>query len=99
MKKCPHVWLRTALTFLCKSLVQLLSHIHLFATAWTAAQWASPSFTTSWSLLKFMSIELVMLSNQLTLYLYCILSYARVLCRISDVQLCATYGLQPASLL
>ena len=71
-------------------LVQSLSHIHLFATSWTAAHWASPSLTISWSLLKFMSIELVTLSNQLILYLHCILSYACMLSRFSDVQLCAT---------
>ena len=35
------------------------------ATPWTAARQASLSFTISWSLLKFMSIELVMASNHL----------------------------------
>ena len=43
--------------------VQLLSLVQLFATPWTAAPWASLSFTISWSLLKFMSTESVMLSN------------------------------------
>ena len=33
--------------------VQLLSHVHLFATPWTAAHWTSLSFTVSWSLLTF----------------------------------------------
>ena len=33
------------------------------AAPWTAAHWASLSFTISWSLLKLMSLELVMLSN------------------------------------
>ena len=47
--------------------VQLLSHIQLFATPWTAAPQASLSITNSWSLLKLMSIELVMTSNHLTL--------------------------------
>ena len=42
------------------SLVQLLSHAQLFATTWTAAGQASLSITNSWSLLKLMSIELVM---------------------------------------
>ena len=37
------------------------------ATPWTAAHQASLSFTISWSLLKFMSIESVMLSNHLIL--------------------------------
>ena len=36
---------------------------------WMAAHQASLSFTISWSLLKFMSIELVMLSNYLILCL------------------------------
>ena len=42
------------------AVVQLLSHIQLFATPWTAAHQASLSFTIFWSLLKLMSIELVM---------------------------------------
>ena len=46
---------------------QLLSHVQLFATPWTAACQASPSITNSRSLLKLMSIELVMPSNHLIL--------------------------------
>ena len=38
-----------------------------FATPWTAARQASLSITNSWSLLKPMSIKLVMPSNRLTL--------------------------------
>ena len=49
------------------SSVQLLSHVQLFVTTWTATQQVSLSITNSWSLLKFMSIELVMLSNHLIL--------------------------------
>ena len=45
----------------------LLSHIQLFATPWTAAHQASQSITSSRSLLKFMSIKLVMPSNHLIL--------------------------------
>ena len=45
--------------------VQLLSHVLLFATPRTAACQAFLSFTISWSLLRFMSMELVMLSNHL----------------------------------
>ena len=45
--------------------VQSLSHVQLLATPWTAACQASQSFTVSQSLLKFMSIELVMLFNHL----------------------------------
>ena len=47
--------------------VQLLSHVQLFVTPWTAAHWGSLSITNSWSLLKLMSIESVMPSNHLTL--------------------------------
>ena len=43
--------------------VQLLSCFWLFVTLWTVAPQASLSFTISWSLLKLMSIESVMLSN------------------------------------
>ena len=48
------------------SSVQLLSHVRLFATPWTAAHQVSLSITNSWSLLKLMSIELVMPSNHLS---------------------------------
>ena len=43
--------------------VQLLSHVQLFVTPWTAALQASLSITNSWGLLKLMSIESVMPSN------------------------------------
>ena len=46
---------------------QSRSPIQLFATPWTAAHQASLSFTVSQSLLKFMSIESVMLSKHLIL--------------------------------
>ena len=49
------------------SLVQSLSHVRLFATPWTGALQASQSITNSRSLLKLMSIELVMPSNHLIL--------------------------------
>ena len=48
-------------------IVQLPSHVRLFATLWTAALQASLSFTISWILLKLMSIESVMPSNHLIL--------------------------------
>ena len=47
--------------------VQLLSHVRLFATPWTAAHQASLSFTVSQSLLKLMSFESVMPFNHLVL--------------------------------
>ena len=46
---------------------QLLSHVRLFATPWTAACQASLSFTVSWSLLKLLSIESVMPSSHFVL--------------------------------
>ena len=49
------------------SSVQLLTHVWLFATPWTAKCQASLSITNSWSLLKLMSVESVMLSNHLIL--------------------------------
>ena len=52
------------------SSVQLLSRfssVQLFLTPWTLARQASLSFTKSQSVLKFMSIELLMLSNHLIL--------------------------------
>ena len=48
------------------SSVESLSHV-LFATPWTAACQASMSITNSWSVLKLVSIKLVMPSNHLIL--------------------------------
>ena len=47
--------------------VQSLSHVQLFATPWTAARQTSLSITSSWRLLKLMSIKSVMQSNHLIL--------------------------------
>ena len=49
--------------------IQLLSHVQLFATPWTAACQASLSITNSRSLLKLVSIEVVIPSNHLILCL------------------------------
>ena len=46
----------------------LFNHVWLFATPWTAVRQASLSFIISQSLLKLMSIESVMLSKLLILY-------------------------------
>ena len=51
----------------CVCVCQLLSHVWLFATPWTAAHQASLSITNSQSLYKLMSIESVMPSNHLIL--------------------------------
>ena len=45
-----------------------VSYVWLFATPWTAAHQTSLSFTISLSLLKLMSIELMMPSNHLILF-------------------------------
>ena len=47
------------------AVAQLLSHVQLFVTLWIAAHQASLFFTISQSLLKRMSIESVMPSNQI----------------------------------
>ena len=47
--------------------VQSLGHFQLLATLWTTACQVSLSFTISWSLLKLITIESVMLSNHLIL--------------------------------
>ena len=71
--------------------VQLLSRVQLFVTPWAVARQAPPSPTVSWSLLKFRSIESVMLSNHLILYhpllkLSSIFSSIRVFSRASSHQ-------------
>ena len=48
-------------------LVQLLSYVQLYVTQWTLAHQSSLSFNNYQSLLKFMYIGLVMLSNHLIL--------------------------------
>ena len=58
-KHCSGHWLTVV--------AQLLSCVRLFATPWTAARQASMSFTLSQSLLRFLSIKLVMPSNHLVL--------------------------------
>ena len=45
--------------------VQLLSHVWIFVNPWTAARQTSLSFTMSRSMLKLMSIDLIMPSNHL----------------------------------
>ena len=58
----------TQLFYIQFSSVQLLSHVQLFATPWTAACQASLSITNSWSLPRLMSIESVMPSNHFILW-------------------------------
>ena len=51
----------------------MLSCVRLFVTPWTAARQISLSITNSWSLLRLMSIESVMPSNHLILFLLLLL--------------------------
>ena len=55
------------LSFIFVVVIQSLSHVQLLVAPWTTAGQVSLSFTVSWSLLKLMSIELVMPSNHLIL--------------------------------
>ena len=50
------------------TIVQSLNHVQLFVTSWIVACQAPLSSTLSQSLLKYMSIEPVMLSNHLILF-------------------------------
>ena len=59
------VWVIYNFWLCCRWWWSSLSYIQLFATPWTAACQVSLSFTISQSLLRFMSIESVMLSNHL----------------------------------
>ena len=55
-------------------IVQSLNHVWLFVTPRTTSLQAPLSFTISWSLLRCMSIESVMVSNHLILYCPLLLS-------------------------
>ena len=58
-------------------------------TPWTAACQAPLSYTISWSLLKFMSIELVMLSNHLILrHTFLLLPSVFLSIRVNSNELC-----------
>ena len=57
----------SSLSFSAAVVTQSLSRVWLFATLWTVAHHAFLPFAISWSLLKLMSIELVMPSNHLIL--------------------------------
>ena len=60
-----HIWLFTLVKLLV--VAQSWNCVQLFATPWTVAHQDPLSSTISWSLLQFMSIELMMLSNHLIL--------------------------------
>ena len=63
---------RLVIAFLPRS-IQPLSFVRLFMTPWTAACQASPSITSSRSLLKLMTTESVMPSNHVILYCHLLL--------------------------
>jgi len=71
--------------------VQSLGCVRLFVTLWSASRQASLSFTISWSLLKLMSIELVMPPNHLILCIYVVPVFIRKACtRATSLQSCPT---------
>ena len=61
------IWDYLIFNFTTSFAVQVLSHVWLFVTPWTAACQASLSFTIFWSLLKFTSIESIMPYNHFIL--------------------------------
>ena len=64
---CHKIWNQWYIDFSGFVVVQLLSHVQLFATPWTGALQTPLCFTISQSLLKFKSIESVRPSNHLIL--------------------------------
>ena len=64
-QRVRHDWVTEHSSVQFSSVVQLLSHIRLSATPWTAARQASLSITNSQSLPKLLSIESVIPSNHL----------------------------------
>ena len=67
MCACSHKYILMSVCKYIFVVVQLLSRVWLFVSPCIAAHQAPLSFTISWGLLKFMPIELVMLSNHLIL--------------------------------
>ena len=65
---CSPLCLTTSQTIYYFVLIQFLDCVRLFVPPWTIAPKASLSFTNSQSLLKLMSIDLVMPSNHLILH-------------------------------
>ena len=74
-----------------------LSHVWLFVTPWTAAHQAPLSLTVSWSLLKLMSIELMMPSNQLIFC--CLLRLPSIFSQHQDLFQCVSFSHQVAKVL
>ena len=72
-------------------LLSRFSHVRLFVIPWTAACQASLSITNSRSLLKLMSIELVMPSNHLVLC-HPLLLLPSVFPSIRDLSMSQSFG-------
>ena len=66
IQECLKIWYTSSQSI--SQSVQLLSHVRLFVTPWTAAHQAFLSITNFWSLVKLMFIELVMPSSHLILF-------------------------------
>ena len=99
--KATKIWSKSVLrkTDSLVAVVQLLSCVQLFATPWTAAHQFSLSFSISPSLLKLMSIELVMPSNHPILChpllpLPSIFPSIRVFSSQDSLESCSTFSLE-----
>ena len=68
IRVCVYICIPFHILFPYLLLLLLLNCVQIFVTPWTAASQAPLSFTIPWSLLKFMSLESVMLSNHLILF-------------------------------
>ena len=78
--RVSHWWGTTHIQthFIYHTVVQSPSHVRLYTTPWTAALQASLSITDPQGLFKFMSVELVVLSNHLILcrpFSFCLQSF------------------------
>ena len=76
------------LIFILVVAIQSLSHVPLLATPWTIARQAPLSLTMSQTLLKFMSIEPVMLSNHLVLCCSLLLLFPSIRVFSSELAFC-----------
>ena len=86
------LWVMVTLKLPVVTVFQSLSCVLLFATPWTAAHQASLSFTISRSLLKFMFIEWVVLSNHLILCHLLLLTVQRSACMHRESSLGSSLG-------
>ena len=83
--------MQTSLLILLLLFLRLLTHVQLFVTLWIAVRQALLCFIISWSLLGFMPIESVMLSDHLILCRPLLLLYVRFV-EANDVNELMTEG-------